>query len=262
MEKVCKGCGIVKSESDFYKDRGRILSKCKTCVRQRVKIPLEVSGKYKECKSCSIRKPIEDFTKRGSSKDGYEVRCKMCWENKIYRPKVKEGHLFCNGCKESKRFCLFDKNKASKTGFQTYCKNCRKIKVDKTALNKYRKDRKEKEPLFKLTSSIRRTISLAFGRVRDKKFKKSKRCEDILGCTFEEFKTHIESQFKNWMTWDNYGNCPTNDFNCSWHLDHIIPISSAKTEEDVYLLNHWRNFQPLCSKANIEKSDRITKINN
>jgi hypothetical protein len=54
------------------------------------------------------------------------------------------------------------------------------------------------------------------------------------------------------MTWDNYGEVCGNspEYNCSWDLDHIIPISCAKTEEEVYLLNHWSNFQPLCSKVN------------
>jgi 5-methylcytosine-specific restriction endonuclease McrA len=54
------------------------------------------------------------------------------------------------------------------------------------------------------------------------------------------------------MNWDNYGNtCGTElKYNCSWDLDHIVPISYAKTEEEIYILNHWSNFQPLCSKIN------------
>lgn len=78
-----------------------------------------------------------------------------------------------------------------------------------------------------------------------------KKTEEILGCTFQEFKQHIESQFVNWMSWENYGNkCETLEYNCSWDLDHIIPISVSKSEEEVYLLNHHTNFQPLCSKVN------------
>ena len=39
------------------------------------------------------------------------------------------------------------------------------------------------------------------------------------------------------MCWDNYATY--------WAVDHIIPISWAKTEEEVYRLNHYSNFQPL-----------------
>ena len=44
-----------------------------------------------------------------------------------------------------------------------------------------------------------------------------------------------------------------------WHLNHIIPISSAQTEEDVYRLNHYTNFQPLYWLNNLRK--KVTKYN-
>lgn len=50
------------------------------------------------------------------------------------------------------------------------------------------------------------------------------------------------------MTLDNYG---------EWHLDHIIPISSAKTEEEVIKLNHYTNFQPLWAEDNWNKGNKI-----
>lgn len=53
------------------------------------------------------------------------------------------------------------------------------------------------------------------------------------------------------MSWDNYGNgCGAKSYNCSWDLDHIKPTCLARKEEDIYILNHWSNFQPLCSKVN------------
>jgi len=51
------------------------------------------------------------------------------------------------------------------------------------------------------------------------------------------------------MNWDNHG-LYNGELNYGWDVDHIIPISSAKTEEDIYKLNHFSNFQPLCSKVN------------
>jgi hypothetical protein len=51
------------------------------------------------------------------------------------------------------------------------------------------------------------------------------------------------------MNWENQGTY--------WHMDHIIPISSAETEEDVYRLNHYTNFQPLYWLDNLRKGNKV-----
>jgi hypothetical protein len=79
--------------------------------------------------------------------------------------------------------------------------------------------------------------------------KKSKKTSEILGCTFEDFKIYLESKFDENMNWENQGTY--------WHLDHIIPISSAQTEQEVYKLNHYTNFQPLYWLDNLKKSNKI-----
>ena len=70
----------------------------------------------------------------------------------------------------------------------------------------------------------------------------------ILGCTCDEFIDYIKSKFKEDMTIDNHG---------EWHLDHIIPLATAKTEEDVIRLNHHTNFQPLWAFDNLSKGSKI-----
>ena len=50
------------------------------------------------------------------------------------------------------------------------------------------------------------------------------------------------------MTWDNYG---------EWHVDHIIPLSSAENEIELIELCHYRNLQPLWAKENLMKKDKI-----
>ena len=60
------------------------------------------------------------------------------------------------------------------------------------------------------------------------------------------------------MNWGNYGLYENNKINYGWDIDHKIPISSAKTEEDVIKLNHYSNLQPLCSRINMcIKRDRL-----
>ena len=84
--------------------------------------------------------------------------------------------------------------------------------------------------------------------MKNQGFKKSARAHQILGCTYEEFKTYIEVRFLEGMTWENYS---------MWEYDHIIPISSALSEEDCIRLNHYTNFQPLWKKDNMKKSNTI-----
>ena len=79
--------------------------------------------------------------------------------------------------------------------------------------------------------------------------KKSKKSQEILGCSFEDFKAYLESKFEFWMNWENYG-LYNGEVNYGWDIDHIIPLSSAKLEEEIVKLNHYTNLQPLCSKVN------------
>ena len=72
---------------------------------------------------------------------------------------------------------------------------------------------------------------------------------DIVGCTPEFLKEHLENQFVNGMSWENYGYH-------GWHIDHKIPLSSAKTEEEIYKLYHYTNLQPLWAEDNLKKSNK------
>jgi hypothetical protein len=112
--------------------------------------------------------------------------------------------------------------------------------------NIYRINRKKTDSLYKLTQNIRTLISNSFKKY---KFKKTSKTANILGCSFEEFKTHLESKFETWMTWDNHGLYNGTEM-FGWDIDHIIPLSSAINETDIIKLNHYSNLQPLCSKIN------------
>ena len=94
--------------------------------------------------------------------------------------------------------------------------------------------------------NVRATIGIA---IRKSGYKKGGKTFEILKCSVDEFKKHIESKFESWMTWENHGKY-NGQLNYGWDLDHIIPISSAKTEDEVYKLNCFTNFQPLCSYIN------------
>jgi hypothetical protein len=118
---------------------------------------------------------------------------------------------------------------------------------NKDKINTYRRERILKDPLYRITSNIRSLIRQSF---RYKGLKKNTLSEKILGCTFEEFKNHLESLWEPWMNWDNYGLYEPNKLNYGWDIDHIIPLKTGKTEEDIIKLNHHLNLQPLCSYTN------------
>ena len=121
----------------------------------------------------------------------------------------------------------------------------------------YRKRRKINDPLFKLKGNIRCLINNSFKKYN---FKKESKTAKILGCTYDEFKLHLESKFEPWMNWDNHG-LYNGQPNYGWDIDHIIPLSLAKTEEDIIKLNHYTNLQPLCSYNNRDiKKNKISLL--
>ena len=72
----------------------------------------------------------------------------------------------------------------------------------------------------------------------------------MVGCTPEFLKKYLEKRFKRGMSWKN--NTPK-----GWHLDHRIPLDSAKTPKGLEKLMHYTNLQPMWSIDNIKKGNRI-----
>jgi len=110
----------------------------------------------------------------------------------------------------------------------------------------YHRERWKKDILFKLKTNIRNSINASF-RAKDKT--KTNKTVLVLGCSITDFKIYIESKFEAWMNWDNHG-LYNGESNYGWDIDHITPVSSARNEEELIQLNHYTNFQPLCSKIN------------
>lgn len=77
--------------------------------------------------------------------------------------------------------------------------------------------------------------------------------ENLLGCSFGQFKSYIEALFGKGMTWENYGS--------HWHIDHIIPVSAFDlgNPEHVRRCFHFSNLRPLRARENLRKSCRITE---
>ena len=100
--------------------------------------------------------------------------------------------------------------------------------------------------LYKLSCNIKTLISNS---LKSKNFIKQNKTTKILGCSIEKFKQHLESKFESWMNWNNYGKY-NGTFNYGWDIDHKIPTASSKSEEELLILNHYTNLQPLCGYIN------------
>lgn len=126
-----------------------------------------------------------------------------------------------------------------------YAKNNR-VKVNEI-LKRY-KAKKRLDPIYVLSQQMSCLVRIS---LVNKGFPKRGKTIDIVGCDWNTFASHIERQFLPNMTWDNRS---------EWHIDHIIPLASAKTEEDVIRLNHFTNLRPLWAKDNLSKGAKMEHL--
>lgn len=245
------------------------------------------------CITCNIEKELEFFTKDKRCESGFSNMCKSCTKEykRIYNEKNKEkisnhrkeyrdlnkekistsnkNYYECNREKIIETSTNYNKENKEKVNSKQrerydlnkngYKDRIKKYYIDNlVSINKrknnYDKQRKKTDILYKLYHNIR---SLILKSIKNKGFSKKSRTFEILGCSFEEFKIHIESKFEPWMNWSNHGKY-TGNYNETWQYDHIIPIDSAINEDDIIKLNHYTNFQPLCSKKN--QNDKSNKL--
>jgi hypothetical protein len=164
---------------------------------------------------------------KNRDKNKIKIRQKINYEKN--KEKIKE---------QVKEYNINNKEKIKEYN-KTYRKN------NKEKININNKNRKKINPLFKLMCNIRTRIRTS---IIKKGYTKQSKTYQILGCSYEDFKQHIERQFTKGMTWENQG---------QWHLDHIYPVSLAKDEQELIRLNHYTNFQPMWALENIIKGKKI-----
>ena len=217
----------------------------------------------KKCNKCGEIKPLAKFSKEKNTKDGRQRQCKGC--NKRYREENKVAILGAKKryYKENKVAILgakkqqYEENKVDRVEYQKRYNEKNKVDIaeyqkrryekNKGAIieqkKHYQKERRATDPLYRLTCNIRGLIRSSF---RNGGFNKKSKTAEILGCSFEEFHRHIEAQFTDDMSWQRMGEI---------HIDHRLPLSAANTEEELLVLNHHRNLQPLWATENMAKSD-------
>jgi hypothetical protein len=204
--------------------------------------------KYRICKCCGLKKEMNEYNSKFRT-------CNDCvTQNPIVDTKI------CNKCNTEKSIAEFYKRDDSSIEYRYDCKDCfnterkpkRKIYRQKNRISiskkeiAYRKARMKTDPFYRAKIDARNVIRKALS---EGGYKKSSRTEEILGCSFVEFKEHIESLFLPGMGWKNRS---------EWHIDHIVPLSFAKSENELLSINNYNNLRPLWIEDNQVKSDEIT----
>lgn len=190
----------------------------------------------KICSKCNLEQNKTEFRNDRTKKDGLRSSCKTC--SKQY----EENKRFTNPTLTKEKLKKFYEKNPEKR--QEYRKNYKNRKHEQ------RKERRNSDVIFNLVNRVRCRI---WKYLTINNITKKNRTLDIVGCTPQELKEHLEKQFSNGMTWEN---------RIEWHIDHIIPLSSAKTEEELYKLCHYTNLQPLWAVENMKKGNKIVEPSN
>jgi hypothetical protein len=233
--KVCTRCNIEKPKTEFYlkwKDREERLAHCKKCDNQkRNKYDKENKDKIIErvekgmvdcelhtrvCAVCNVEKKLVEFSKNKYKKYGYTYACKEC----IYKRKNIRN-------RERRQIDPIYKEMVRNWEKKTATKN-RETRED-----------------FRYKENFRATLNNA---IRNGKYGSKSKLNYILGVDWITFKVYIENQFREGMTWENYG---------EWVIDHKIPSSIVKDVTKMEKLNNHKNLQPLWWIENSEKGNKI-----
>jgi hypothetical protein len=187
-------------------------------------IRIKQAEKYEKNKEYYKQKSNENYRKNKERFDAYNKQYRI--DNWEYL-KIKQNEYRAANRERARRW------------------NRKYAQANRQKLNDKLRERRRNDPLMRLKDAIRGSVRAYLG---SKKTRRSATFE-IVGCTPDFLRSHLEKQFKPGMTWENYGS--------HWHVDHRIPLASGTTPEEVMGLSHWTNLQPLEALENLLKSDKM-----
>jgi hypothetical protein len=245
--KICATCGVEKNISEFNKKIGGrhgVVAHCRTCLKiERRQYYKDKRDKFKE-----YHKKYYNANRKEIIKHQTEYTNLNKENIKLYHDEWRSLHK-----NEIKNYCENNKHKLREYSKEWRSKNYdRATEYDKEYGRTHRKEKREykkrkyyNDENYKIEQISRSRIVSALKR---KSTQKQYYLFELIGCTIDELKKHIESQFKPGMTWKNWNHK-------TWHVDHIKPIASfdlTKPEEQKKAF-HFSNLQPLWAEENLKK---------
>lgn len=232
------------------KNRGKWMCKC-TCGKEHNVFTGDlVSGKTtscgcfgkrkgdtKQCSKCKVFLNTCLFTKNAS-------RCRACTKiryKELYNPVKTSEKYYRNLTEEQKLKRRSYAKRKRDLDPKKYSEETRQWRLRNPD---YKKNRWKNDINFRIMENMRGRIYKAL-----KSNSKSKKTIDLIGCTLDELKQHLENLFSEGMSWENYG---------KWHVDHKKPCSlfDFTLESDQKACFNYNNLQPLWAEDNLRKSNK------
>jgi hypothetical protein len=219
-------------------------------IRKQNMVLLELPDNFtRKCTKCKIEKHKTEFWKTRDNKTGLQSRCIQCAkqytkDNKETIKKYKKEYNKKN--KQAKQ--EYDRKYIEKNRDKIIKRAKQYRKANPGKHSEYAKRRSKYDLNFKLRTSLRGRIYPAIS--SDVKTGSS---IDLIGCSIDQFKLYLESQFKSKMTWENWSHS-------GWHIDHIIPLAKFDLTDPMQqkLAFNYKNTQPLWAKDNLSKNKYIS----
>ncbi len=193
----------------------------------------------KACCTCKEWRALAGYGKLTSHWDGLRNDCNECL--RAYRASESRKRQMTE---YNKQYWVETKEAQTESHRQWKAANKDHVNAyNRVYKRTWEKNQRATNPAFKITKNMRCRLWQA---VKAQGADKSARTFQLVGCTSEELMAHLEAQFTEGMTWDNYG---------EWHVDHIKPCAVfdllfADQQEACF---HYTNLQPLWGPDNIRK---------
>jgi hypothetical protein len=209
--------------------------------RHRVFVDRE--NKLKECSKCGEIKSYSEFVKDPYKSLGITSNCKVCRRKAGKRYRQENPEKVKASRRPPEHWRQWRKDNPGKNA--EYTRRWRKKNREK--VNAMARRRRQKSNNHRIKSNLRGRLNDALKR---HSATKGRPISKLLGCTIEQFKSHLESRFTDGMSWDNYGRGMD-----KWHIDHIKPCNTfdLTKEEDQAACFHYTNMQPLWAIDNLKK---------
>jgi hypothetical protein len=249
--KQCTKCKEVKELTEFNKStagKNGLCPKCKSCRKAYREANKQKIKAYNKSYSELYREANKDKIKRYKQAYHEANKEKISEKSKEYRQANKDKinakrKLYREANKE--KIKIYKKLHYEANKEKINANNKAYHEANKEKIRVYMRERMQTDNLFRLKCRLRTRTNVAFKR---QGYSKQTKTQHMLGVDYEVAKAHIERQFKKGMSWSNHG---------EWHIDHIIPLASAKTEAELIKLCHYRNLQPLWAEENLSKNATI-----
>lgn len=209
----------------------------------------------KVCTKCGVEKSIDNFYFRKDS-GKYRNECKecLCSDRRKYRKENKEKISIAakksreqNKEKIKKQRRLYRENNKEVIALRK--KEYRKNNIEEIRKRKrvYESAKIQNDSTYKLKKNLKRRVLIA---IQKQYGEKAYKTMDLLGCSIEKARKHLETQFTDGMSWENQG---------TWHIDHIIPCASfdLTDPEEQKKCFHYTNLQPLWAEDNLKKGAKL-----